>query len=169
MKLTDDERRAVTRFCADCAERALPLFEAAAPGDTRPREAIAAARAYADGAERTKRQRSAAWAAQTAAGEVDDPAASAAARSALGAAGAPYIHDLDSPHQVKHVLASAVYLAQARESAAGDPTAGDKEIRWAIGHASPVIRDVVRRWPPRDPSRTRRGTLYHLLDAGLRR
>jgi hypothetical protein len=168
MELTDDDRRAITQYAVDCAERALPLFEAVAPGDGRPREAIDSARAYVNGQERTKRQRSAAWAAQKAAGEVGDPAASAAARSALGAAGAPYIHDLDSPHQVKHVLASAVYLAQARELATGDPALGDEEIDWAIEHASPAVRDVVRRWPARSPSRTRQGTLYHRLDAGLR-
>ncbi|WP_433162179.1 putative immunity protein [Kribbella sp. CA-247076] len=168
MRLTDDERRAVTQYAVDCAERALPLFEAAAPGDTRPREAIEAARAYANGDARTKWQRAAAWAAQKAAGEVGDPAAAAAARSALGAAGAPYIHDLDNPDQVKHVLASAVYLAQARELATGDPAAGDAEIGWAIDHASPVVRDVVRRWPARTPGRTRQGTLYYKLDAGLR-
>ncbi|GAB2631032.1 putative immunity protein [Kribbella swartbergensis] len=168
MKLTDEERRAVTQYTVDCAERALPLFEAVAPGDTRPREAIEAARAYANGAERTRWQRSAAWAAQKAAGEVGDPAASAAARSALGAAGAPYLHDIDNPDQLKHVLASAVYLAQARELASGDPHLGDEEIRWAIDHASPVIRDVVRRWPPRSPTHTRQGTLYHRLNTTLR-
>src|SRR3990167_6808737 len=36
-------------FAADCAERVLPLFERECPNDMRPREAIAAARAYARG------------------------------------------------------------------------------------------------------------------------
>ncbi|MFG1817998.1 putative immunity protein [Kribbella sp. NPDC049174] len=168
MKLTDEGRCAVTQFAVDCAERALPLFEAKAPTDTRPREAIEAARAYALGGQRTAQLRSCAWAAQKAAGEVGDPAAKAAARAAVGAAGAPYIHDLESPHQLNHVLGPAVSMAQARELATDDPALGDEEIRWAIEHASPLVRKVVRRWPARDPGRTRLSTLNHQLDKGLR-
>ncbi|MGW1342573.1 putative immunity protein [Kribbella sp. NPDC002412] len=166
MKLTDEDRRAITQFAVDCAERALPLFEAAAPGDTRPREAIEAARDYANGGERSKRQRSAAWAAQKAAGEVDDPAAKYAARAAVGAAGAPYIHDLESPHQLNHVLGPAVAMAQAYQLATDEP--GDSQIDWAIDHASAAVRDVVRHWPAREPSRSRVGLLTHRLDSGLR-
>jgi len=36
-------------FAADCAERVLPLFESAHPNDSRPRDAIAAARRFAMG------------------------------------------------------------------------------------------------------------------------
>lgn len=47
--LTDADHRLLARWAATCAEHVLPLFEAAAPDDTRPREAIAAARAWAAG------------------------------------------------------------------------------------------------------------------------
>ncbi|MFC0198557.1 putative immunity protein, partial [Microbacterium arthrosphaerae] len=47
--LTDTERRLVAAWAADCAERVLPLFEADAPGDDRPRDAIARARGFARG------------------------------------------------------------------------------------------------------------------------
>ena len=60
-----------------------------------------------------------------------------------------------------------MYQAQARELAAGDdPIVGDEEIRWAIAHGSPVVREVVRRmavfrpWSQsagRVPSPARRG------------
>jgi hypothetical protein len=40
MMLSDEERRLLGLWAADCAERALPLFEAKASSDTRPREAI---------------------------------------------------------------------------------------------------------------------------------
>lgn len=36
-------------WAADCAERTLPLFEARAPSDTRPRDAIDGLRAFARG------------------------------------------------------------------------------------------------------------------------
>jgi pimeloyl-ACP methyl ester carboxylesterase len=53
MTLSDEERRLLALWAADCAERVLPLFEAKAPSDTRPREAIAGIRAFAHGGKRT--------------------------------------------------------------------------------------------------------------------
>lgn len=47
--LTDADHQLLARWAATCAEHVLPLFEAVAPDDPRPREAIAAARAWADG------------------------------------------------------------------------------------------------------------------------
>src|SRR5690606_38349146 len=41
--------RTARLFAADCAERALPVFEACCPGDMRPHHAIEVARAFADG------------------------------------------------------------------------------------------------------------------------
>jgi hypothetical protein len=41
--------RVLRLFAADCAERVLPLFESQYPEDNRPRELIAAARAFANG------------------------------------------------------------------------------------------------------------------------
>ena len=49
-------------YAADCAERVLPIFEKARPGDDRPRKAIEAARAFARG-EIDAAARDAAWAA----------------------------------------------------------------------------------------------------------
>ncbi|EXJ50430.1 putative immunity protein, partial [Microbacterium sp. MRS-1] len=47
--LSESDRRLVAAWAADCADRVLPLFEREAPGDDRPRDAIARARAYARG------------------------------------------------------------------------------------------------------------------------
>jgi hypothetical protein len=168
--LSEEDRRLVAHWAADCAERVLPLFEAKAPSDTRPRDAIKGARAFALDGKRTAHLRSLAWAALAAAREVGDPVAAAAARAATAAAATPYTHALATPHQSKHVLGPAVYQAQARELAAGnDPSIGDEEIRWAIERASPTVRAVVRRFPVRSPGRTRLATLFCQLDVGLRR
>src|SRR5262249_51489321 len=90
MTLSDDERRLVGFWAADCALRVLPLFEAKAPSDARPREAIEGARAFARGGKRTAKLRSLALAAFAAAREVGDPAATAAARAAGLAASVAY-------------------------------------------------------------------------------
>ena len=170
MTLSEEDRRLIGRWAADCAERVLPLFEAKAPSDTRPRMAIEGVRAFALGGKRTGQLRSLAWAAHAAAREVGDPVAAAAARAAAYAAATPYMHALATPHQLNHALGPALYQAQARELAAGDdPSVGDEEIRWAIEHASPAVRGVVRRMPVDSPGRSRLGALLHQLDAGLRR
>jgi hypothetical protein len=167
--LSEEDRRLVGRWAADCAERVLMLFEAKAPSDTRPREAIEGIRAFAHGGKRTARLRSLAWAALAAAREIGEPSATAAARSACLAASTAYMHALATPHQSKHALGPAVYAALARELSAADvPGIGDQEIRWAIKHASPAVREIVRRFPSRVLGRTRLNALYYQLDTGLR-
>ena len=80
--------RTARLFAADCAERVLPIYEASYPDDTRPREAIAAARAYArgeiDAAARDAARDAAGDAARDAAGDAARDAAWAAARDAAG-------------------------------------------------------------------------------------
>ena len=168
--MSEEDRRRIALWAADCAERVLPLFEAKAPSDTRPRKAIEGTRAFALGGKRTGQLRSLAWAAHAAARGVGDPVATAAARAAAHAAASPYIHALATPHQAKHIHGPAIHQAQARELAAGnDPGVGDEEIRWAIEHASPALREVVRRFPVSSPGRSRLDALRHQLDAALRR
>jgi hypothetical protein len=169
MTLSDEDRRLLGLWAADCAERVLPLFEAKAPSDTRPREAIEAIRIFARGAKRSGQLRSVAWAALAAAREVGDPAATSAARAAGYAAATAYIHALATPHQLNHILSPAVYGAQACALALGDTSVGEEEIRWAIEHASGAVRDIVRRMPVRGIGRSRLAALQYLLDAGLRR
>jgi hypothetical protein len=168
--LSEEDRRLVGFWVADCAERVLTLFEAKAPSDTRPREAIEGIRAFARGGKRIARLRSLAWAAYAAAREVGDPVATAAARAAGLAAAFAYIHARVTLHQAKHALGPAVYAARARElAAADDPSVGDEEIRWAIEHASPAVLEVMRRMPVRGHGRSRLDALHYQLDAGLRR
>ncbi|WP_030774775.1 MULTISPECIES: putative immunity protein [unclassified Streptomyces] len=168
--ISEEDRRQLGLWAADCVERALPLFEAKAPSDPRPREAIEGIRAFVREGKRTAHLRSLAWAAHAAAREVDDPAATAAARAACHAAATPYIHPLATPHQSKHVLGPAVYGALGHELAAGDGTgSADDEILWAIEHAPQEVRALLRRMPARAPGRSRLDTLYHELDAALRR
>ncbi len=99
MTLSEEDRRLVGLWAADCAERVLPLFQAKAPSDTRPRQAVEGTRAFALGGRRAGQLRSLAWAAHAAAREVGDPVATAAARVAPYAAATPYIHALTTLHQ----------------------------------------------------------------------
>jgi hypothetical protein len=168
ISLTQDDLRLIGQWTSDSAERVLPLFEAKAPADIRPRAAIDGIRLFARGGKRTVQLRSQALAALAAAREVGDPAAAAAAQAAGYAAASAYTKALSAPHHAKHALGPAVYAALARELATNEPNAADIELRWAVEHASPAVRDIVCRWPARVPGRTRLSTLFYQLDAGLR-
>ena len=167
--VTPDDLRVIAAWAAECAERVLPIFESRATSDTRPREAIEGARAFADGGSRIARLRSLVWAAYAAARDVGDPAAAAAARAAGLAAGVAYTHAEVTAPQTKHVFGPAAYAALARELAeAAEPGAADAEVAWAIGHASFAVRDLIRLMPSRESGRGRPEGLLHQLGAGLR-
>ena len=168
MKVSEQDLRVLALWAGACAARTLRLFAAAAPSDSRPRDAIAALRAFARGGPRTAQLRSYVWAALAAAREVDDPAATAAARAAAVAAGVAYTHARVTADQTKHVFAPAAYAARARQLAADDPRAADREIGWAIDHASPAVRALVRRMPRRKVARGALDALMARLDVGLR-
>ena len=59
--------REVTSYAAESAQEVLEIFERAHPADSRPRDAIDAARTFARGGERGKTLRDTAWAAHKAA------------------------------------------------------------------------------------------------------
>lgn len=59
LTLSEDDRRVLAVWAADCAERTLSLFEVQAPGDTRPRDAIDGLRAFAGGEMRIGKVRAA--------------------------------------------------------------------------------------------------------------
>ncbi len=171
IELGTDELRAVAAYAVTCAEPALALFERHRPGDRRPREAVDAARVFAEGAPRTKAIRDAAWAAQRAYQEARDAgqaAASEAARAALAAASAPYLHPLAKATQVPHILGAAAHAARAFELAAGDPTVAEDYVEKARELAGPVVVDVLGRYPAAPPGRGRVGELTRRLDAALR-
>ena len=65
--LSLESLRAIGGWAADCAERAVSVYETRAASDSRPRVAIEGIRAFAAGGKRTARLRSLALAAHAAA------------------------------------------------------------------------------------------------------
>ena len=167
--LSLESLRVIGGWAADCAERALWVYEAHAASDTRPRAAIEGIRGFVSGGKRAARLRSLALEAHAAAREVGSPAAAAAARAAGHAAASAYTHPLVDVHQTKHIVGSAAYAALALELGhAGDPTIGDGEIRWAIEHAPAEVREVLLQMPARQIGKSRLDTILCALDAGIR-
>lgn len=167
--LTDKHRRSLALWAADCAERALPLFEEAAPNDARIRHAILGARAFSRGGDRARELRALCWAAYSAARSVDVASASSAARAAAYAVAIPYLGFIENPYGARQVLGAALYEAYAFELAAtNDPAVGDAEIRWAIKRASLPVREAVLHMPFCGNGNSRIDSMLHDLGIGLR-
>src|SRR4051794_31550214 len=139
--LSEADRQVVAAWAADCAERVLPIFEAAVPGDGRPRDLIARARAFSRGeldvADGIRRR----FSGGVPTSDVRTPAAAAAARSAGQAAAVP--------HMGAHALGAAAYAAKAAGLAAPDRLdAVSDEVRWQLGRMSAAVRAALRLLPP---------------------
>ncbi len=144
----------VASWAADCAEHVLGIFEQAAPGDARPRELIARARAFADGelgAADAIRQRTrggvpaahpwppAAHAAAQAAGQAAAVAHMGA--HALGAAGyAAQAAGLDGAESLDAAEAESLDAAEAESRAR-------QEIEWQLARLSEAARSALCRLP----------------------
>lgn len=170
--LSESDRRVVASWAADCAERVLAVFESEAPADSRPREAIARARAFArgelDAAGEIRRR----FVAGRAAHDVATPPAIAAARAAAQAAGVA--------HMGAHALGAAAYAADAVGLSRLDRVDSVRdEIGWQLDRLSPEARTALRRLPllgedtsgPLGPGLLSRGVLaqnIRAIQAGLR-
>ena len=165
LTLSEDDRRVLAPWAADCAERTLALFEAHAPEDRRPRDAIEGARAFARGEIRIGPARALAVAAHAAAREVGDPAAVAAAR-ATG-------HAIATAHMAAHARGAPAYAAVAVGLSAGGggqaaEAAVAAEARWQIEHASATVREVLTRLPRPPHGGGKLGALIADLDREVR-
>lgn len=169
--LSEVERRIVAAWAADCAERVLGVFEAEAPGDRRPRDAIARTRAFARGELDVAGEIRRRFVAGGAARGVTAPAAAAAARAAGQAAAVA--------HMGAHAIAAAAYAVKAAGLAAPDrPEAVGDEIRWQLGQMSPAVRAALQQLPPVGENASgplgpgllasgQLGTIIRILQAGL--
>lgn len=139
--LSEADRRTVAAWAADCAEHVLGIFETAAPGDSRPRDLINRARAFARGeldvAEGIRRR----FVGGVPAREVQVAAAAAAARAAGQAAA--------TPHMGAHALGAAAYAAKAAGLAAPDRgEAVSEQTRWQLDHMPAAVRMALLLLPP---------------------
>jgi hypothetical protein len=162
LTLPEDDRRVLAAWAADCAERTLPLFETRAGGDSRPRDAVEGARAFARGELRIGPARALAAQAHAAARDADDPAATAAARAAGHAAAVA--------HMAAHALGVPAYAARAAAMAhPDDPTAASAVVDRADEQATEAVRAVLRRLPQRTQGPGELGSLILELQDRLTR
>lgn len=167
--LSKRDLREVTRYAAESAQEVLEIFQRSHPADSRPRDAVDAALTFARGGERGKSLRDSGWAAHKAARDADTAAAGDAARAAMCAASAAHLHPLADAHQVKHILGAAAHAARAAELMAGDDRdVGADHIEHARRRATPVVVDVLSRYPAASPGGGRVGELLRDLDEALR-
>ncbi|MEU0554088.1 putative immunity protein [Dactylosporangium sp. NPDC006015] len=135
--LTDDDHHLLALWAAVCAEHVLGHFEAARPGDLRPRRAIEAARAWVRGEVKMMEARAAGGHAMGAARDLRG-----AARHAAYAAGQAAV----VAHVAAHELGAAAYAIKAARAAAPDGTGGAaarQECQWQRDQLPDAIRELV--------------------------
>jgi hypothetical protein len=167
--LTLDELRAVALFAVTHAQTVLVDFEAEAPDDPRPREALDAARAFASGAPRTNLQRVTAVAAHRAAKSAPTEIARLAALACGDAAASAYLHPIAKATQLGHILRAASCAALVAElQAGGDAAAGSHAVSAIAAQAVFPLPDVLRRYPVATSGASRLSQLMSELDTAIR-
>ncbi len=164
-----NELQSLGQWAADCAERALMIYEQIEMGDHRPRNAIDGIRDFSKSGKRTKPLRKVAMDAYRAGLETQDAAASAAAQAASLAASSAYTHPFKDINQSKHILGAAVYAAYALEQYKGlGRRVGDQEIERAIETATGEIAGLLDKMPAQKNGAKRIDQLFYALDCGIR-
>jgi hypothetical protein len=134
-KLTDADHRLLALWAATCADHVLHLFEREQPADARPRDAIAAARAWARGEMAMMEARARGGHAMGAA----RPMGGAARFAAYAAGQAACVG-----HVAEHDLGAAAYAIKAAQSASPhDLYAGRHERDWQRDQLDERIRALV--------------------------
>lgn len=140
--LTEADHRLLALWAANCAEHVLELFESANPGDSRPRAAVEAARAWACGEARMMETRALGGHAMGAARPLHG-----AARFAAYAAGQAAC----VAHVPEHDLGAAAYAIKAAAAAAppgAERDAARAERDWQRrqipGHLRPLVLEDQR-------------------------
>lgn len=164
-----EELQSLGKWAADCAERALSIYERIENEDNRPRNAINAIKDFFHSGKRTNHLRKLALDAFRASLETNDMAASAAAQSASLAAASAYTHPFKDINQSKHILGPAVYSALAIEldNRLGQDI-GDREIELAINSATGEIAGLLNKMPAHKVGTKRIDQLFYELDNGIR-
>ena len=151
--LTDADHQLLALWAAACAEHVLDLFEVARPEDSRPRQAIAQARAWVRGESTMSQSRAAAGHAMGAARDL-----SGAARHAAYAAG----QAAAVAHVAAHELGAAAYAIKAARAAApqgAGESAGRRECHWQREQLPEAIRALVL-----DDQRIRNAICWSVFD-----
>jgi hypothetical protein len=135
--LTDEHHHLLALWAAECAEHVLPLFEATAPSDDRPRRAIGMARAWTRGEVRMTEAHDFAFVANAAGRDLKGAGKFAALSSGQAVAVA---------HVAAHDLGAAAYAIRAAEAAAPKSEAHIVRVRerdWQRARLPEAVRALV--------------------------
>ncbi|MDH6678504.1 hypothetical protein M2284_002707 [Rhodococcus sp. LBL1] len=150
------------------AEQVLPLFEAHRPHDSRPRAALEAAVAFVNGSRRSRAQRVTAAAAHRAGKQAASPVPFHAAMAAGDAAASAYLHPLADAAQVNHILRASAHTIRVFEICPGEEDAEGNPVERIANLATPLLIDVLHRYPRIGGGTNRVSQLVHELDDRLR-
>ena len=151
--LTDEDHRLLAEWALVCAEHVLPLFEAHAPGDSRPRDAIELGRAWIRGEVPMKAAHQEAFQANAAGRGMPDPVRFAALSAGQAVAVA---------HVAAHDLGAAAYAIRAAGASVAPEDAARAradERDWQRAQLPLAVRDLVL-----DDQRRRSAICWNVFD-----
>ena len=169
-ELTMDELRAVVRYAVACAEPSLVLFEKASPDDPRPAAALEAARVFAEGAARSRLQRTAAVDAHRAGegGADRGRPARGATQPAMPRRRPTCIPWRRRPRCATSWARPPTPPGRPSWPRGDDPVVAEYVITAAAKRATPTVHDVLSRYPRAPGGRSRVAVLIQRLDSLLR-
>ncbi len=119
-KIDEPSHKSLALWASDCAKHVLPYFEEQCAKDNRPRQAIAAGRAWVRGKVTVGEVRAATLAAHAAARDANDTTARAAARSAGHAAATAHVASV-TPRMPLTMLSLPLRMQQRPRNVRGNP------------------------------------------------
>ena len=143
--LSMEQLRAIGSWAADCAERALPVYEKHADSDSRPRDAIEGIRVFAGG------EKAHGQAADTCIRRRFPPRVRSVIRL-LPPPPAPRDLPLRAHTRIRWRMCNRQSTLSVRRpmphwrlssTRPAIPNIGEVEVRWAIEHAPPEVREVL--------------------------
>ena len=132
---TQTDHKTLAIWAADCAEHVLPYFEKHLADDPRPRQAIAAGRAWVSGELKMTDARKAAFASHAAARDTSQFAEAEAAARAAG-------HAAATAHVATHAIYAARYASKAVQQATGSKDEVHQERDWQYQHLLELEKDL---------------------------
>lgn len=156
------------RWCAECAQRTIYIYEKIIENDLRPRMAIEGILEFVESGKRTNNLRKLALDAYRSSIETKNEAAVASARSASLAAASAFTHPFKDINQARHILGPAAFSILASELYTTSSGISELEMDIAICSVNDSVIHFLKKMPAQKTGKKRIEELYFQLDQKIR-
>ena len=158
----------LAKWCAECAQRTIYIYEKIIEDDLRPRKAIEGILEFVESGKRTNILRKLALDAYRSSIETKNEAACASARAASLAAASAYTHPFKDINQARHILGPAAFSILASELYTTSSGISKIEMETAICSVNNSVIQLLKKMPSQRTGKKRIDELYYQLDQKIR-